>query len=116
MSESFRTTPSDQPWSSSASPGNGYQSAFGDKRSSDEDAGEAGKVVLAGILGGLLSAAGYLIYRRLPDEQTGPASHSSTHDAPTAHYGAAPKLQHLALLGSLFRGRICVGAGLQVER
>jgi predicted ATPase len=25
--------------------------------------------VLAGILGGLLSAAGYLIYRRLPDEQ-----------------------------------------------
>jgi hypothetical protein len=69
MSESFRTTPSDQPWSSSANPGNGYQSAFGDKRSSDEDAGEAGRVVLAGILGGLLSAAGYLIYRRLPDEQ-----------------------------------------------
>ena len=70
MSESFRTTPSDQPWSSSSSPGNGYQSAFGgDKHSSDEDAGEAGKVVLAGILGGLLSAAGYLIYRRLPDEQ-----------------------------------------------
>jgi hypothetical protein len=69
MSESFRTTPSDQPWSSSSSPGNGYQSAFGDKRSSDDDAGEAGKVVLAGILGGLLSAAGYLIYRRLPDEQ-----------------------------------------------
>jgi hypothetical protein len=69
MSESFRTTPSDQPWSSSSSPGNGYQSAFGDKRSSDDDAGEAGKVVLVGILGGLLSAAGYLIYRRLPDEQ-----------------------------------------------
>ncbi|HLY01265.1 MAG TPA: hypothetical protein VKR56_02070 [Candidatus Cybelea sp.] len=70
MSESFRTTPSDQPWSSSASPGNGYQSAFGEKHSSDGDeAGEAGKVVLAGILGGLLSAAGYLIYRRLPEEQ-----------------------------------------------
>jgi hypothetical protein len=69
MSESFRTTPSDQPWSSSSTPGNGYQSAFGDKRSDDEDAGEAGKVVLAGILGGLLSAAGYLVYRRLPDEQ-----------------------------------------------
>lgn len=68
MSESFRTTPSDQPWSTS-SPGNGYQGAFGDKRSNEEDAGEAGKVVLAGILGGLLSAAGYLIYRRLPDEQ-----------------------------------------------
>ncbi len=69
MSESFRTTPSDQPWSSSSTPGNGYQGAFGEKRSNDEEAGEAGKVVLAGILGGLLSAAGYLIYRRLPDEQ-----------------------------------------------
>jgi len=69
MSEGFRTTPSDQPWSSSSAPANGYQSAFGEKRSDDEDAGEAGKVVLAGILGGLLSAAGYLIYRRLPDEQ-----------------------------------------------
>jgi hypothetical protein len=68
MSESFRTTPSDQPWSTS-SPGNGYQGAFGEKSSSDDDAGEAGRVVLAGILGGLLSAAGYLIYRRLPDEQ-----------------------------------------------
>jgi hypothetical protein len=69
MSESFRTTPSDQPWSSSSSPGNGYQGAFGDKHSNDDEAGEAGKVVLAGVLGGLLSAAGYLIYRRLPDEQ-----------------------------------------------
>ena len=69
MSEGFRTTPSDQQWSSSANPGNGYQNAFGEKRSDDDDAGEAGKVMLAGILGGLLSAAGYLIYRRLPDEQ-----------------------------------------------
>lgn len=69
MSESFRTTPPEQPWSSS-SPGNGYQSAFGDKASPDEtDVGEAGKIVLAGVLGGLLSAAGYMIYRRLPDEQ-----------------------------------------------
>jgi hypothetical protein len=31
--------------------------------------GEAGKTVLAGILGGVLSAAGYLVYTRLPDEQ-----------------------------------------------
>jgi len=65
MSESFRTTPHDQPWSTS--PGNGYQ---GERPAhSDADAGEAGKVVLVGLLGGLLSAAGYLIYRRLPDEQ-----------------------------------------------
>lgn len=70
MSESFRTTPSDQPWSSSTRPGNGYQSAFGETPSSDDDeASEAGKVVLAGVLGGLLSAAAYMIYRRLPDEQ-----------------------------------------------
>jgi hypothetical protein len=69
MSESFRTTPSDQPWSSSPRPGNGYQNAFGEKPPGDDDGGEAGKVVLAGVLGGLLSAAGYLIYRRLPDEQ-----------------------------------------------
>ncbi len=31
--------------------------------------GEAGKTVLAGLLGGILSAAGYLVYTRLPDEQ-----------------------------------------------
>jgi hypothetical protein len=31
--------------------------------------GEAGKTVLAGLLGGVLSAAGYLVYTRLPDEQ-----------------------------------------------
>jgi hypothetical protein len=70
MSESFRTTPPDQPWSSST-PGNGYQGGFagGDSHSQDDDAGEAGKIVLVGILGGLLSAAGYMIYRRLPDEQ-----------------------------------------------
>jgi hypothetical protein len=70
MSESFRTTPHDQPWSSSANPGNGYQNSPGDKNSHDDaDAGEAGKVVLVGLLGGLLSAAGFMIYRRLPDEQ-----------------------------------------------
>ena len=69
MSESFRTTPSDQSWSNSATPGNGYQSGYGDDPHAENDAGEAGKVMLVGILGGLLSAAGYMIYRRLPDEQ-----------------------------------------------
>lgn len=70
MSDSFRTTPADQPWSSSPRPGDGYQNAYGDKPSNeDDDANEAGKVVLAGVLGGLLSAAGYMIYRRLPEEQ-----------------------------------------------
>jgi hypothetical protein len=68
MSESFRTTPHDQSWS--ARPGNGYQSGSDERSShSDDDTAEAGKIVLAGVLGGLLSAAGYMIYRRLPDEQ-----------------------------------------------
>ncbi|HEY6486655.1 MAG TPA: hypothetical protein VIX83_09760 [Candidatus Cybelea sp.] len=70
MSESFRTTPADQPWSSSPRPGNGHQNAFGEPAPSEDDGGgEAGKIVLAGLLGGLLSAAGYVVYRRLPDEQ-----------------------------------------------
>ena len=70
MSESFRTTPPEQPWSGSTNPGNGYQSSFDRTARDDGDAGaEAGKVVLVGILGGLLTAAGYIIYRRLPEEQ-----------------------------------------------
>ncbi len=34
-----------------------------------DNTGEAGRVMLVAILGGLVSAAGYLVYRRLPDEQ-----------------------------------------------
>ncbi len=30
---------------------------------------DAGRTVLVGVLGGLVSAAGYLVYQRLPDEQ-----------------------------------------------
>jgi hypothetical protein len=30
---------------------------------------EAGRALLVGVLGGIVSAAGYLVYRRLPDEQ-----------------------------------------------
>ncbi|MBV8198932.1 MAG: hypothetical protein JO263_12440 [Candidatus Eremiobacteraeota bacterium] len=68
MSESYRSSPPEQPWSSS--PGNGHQSGFGPKDSrSDDEGGEAGRAVLVGVLGGLLSAAGYLIYQRLPEDQ-----------------------------------------------
>ncbi|MHB8461207.1 MAG: hypothetical protein ACYDA1_01040 [Vulcanimicrobiaceae bacterium] len=49
---------SDQPWMKSNEPG----------PQGDND-GEVGRVVVIGLLGGLLSAAGYLIYKRLPDEQ-----------------------------------------------
>jgi hypothetical protein len=37
--------------------------------SSSEVAPDAGRTVLVGVLGGILSAAGYLVYQRLPDEQ-----------------------------------------------
>jgi len=30
---------------------------------------DAGRTVLVGLLGGIISAAGYLVYQRLPDEQ-----------------------------------------------
>ena len=69
MSESFRTTPPDQPWSNSTNAGNGYQNSYGERSHYENEGGDAAKVVLIGVLGGLLSAAGYMIYRRLPDEQ-----------------------------------------------
>lgn len=51
---------------------NGYQTAFGTNpppKSDDDASGEVGKALLVGFLGGLVSAAGYLVYKRLPDEQ-----------------------------------------------
>ena len=30
---------------------------------------DAGRTVLVGVLGGIISAAGYVVYQRLPDEQ-----------------------------------------------
>ena len=35
----------------------------------DQSSADAGKAVLVGLLGGLVSAAGYLVYQRLPEEQ-----------------------------------------------
>uniref|UniRef100_E6PH67 Uncharacterized protein n=1 Tax=mine drainage metagenome TaxID=410659 RepID=E6PH67_9ZZZZ len=37
--------------------------------SNHPDDNELGKALLVGVLGGVLSAVGYVIYRRLPDEQ-----------------------------------------------
>jgi hypothetical protein len=34
-----------------------------------EPANETGRTLLVGLLGGVLSAAGYLVYSRLPDDQ-----------------------------------------------
>jgi hypothetical protein len=33
------------------------------------DPGDAGRTVMVGVLGGIISAAGYLVYQRLPEEQ-----------------------------------------------
>lgn len=67
MSDSFRTTPPEQQWSGSNSSSNGYQSSA--PRDEDLSENEVGKALLVGLLGGLASAAGYFVYRRLPDEQ-----------------------------------------------
>ena len=78
MSEGFRTPSSPTPpWGGSAGntgtgTGNGYQGAFGSEAAKGEQEGdpaEIGKALLIGLLGGLISAAGYMVYRRLPDEQ-----------------------------------------------
>lgn len=73
MSDSFRSTPSDQQWSG-ANTGNGYNGASAPNASSSHEndgheSVELGKALLVGVLGGLVSAAGYFVYRRLPDEQ-----------------------------------------------
>jgi hypothetical protein len=69
MSDSFRTTPPGQQWSEANTAGNGYQGAFGNEQKANEGDNEVGKALLIGLLGGLVSAAGYMVYRRLPDEQ-----------------------------------------------
>jgi hypothetical protein len=69
MSESFRSSPPQQQWSSPNS-GNRHQGDTPDEHHDDEVEGaEVGRALVVGLLGGLLSAAGYMIYRRLPDEQ-----------------------------------------------
>jgi len=70
MSETFRPTPAEQPWSTS----DGYKAAGENtgsnfRQEDDSASGEAGKALLIGLLGGLLSAAGYLVYQRLPEDQ-----------------------------------------------
>ena len=72
MTESFRSTPPEQQWSGANSAGNGFQGTppFQPNRAEPEaDGSEVGKALLVGIVGGLISAAGFLVYRRLPEEQ-----------------------------------------------
>ncbi len=70
MTDSFRTAPPEGEWSPGNTGASGYQSAFGNgPERADEDDNDVGRALLVGLLGGLVSAAGYFVYRRLPDEQ-----------------------------------------------
>jgi hypothetical protein len=69
MSESYRATPPEQQWSAGNGSGRSGSPFGSGPNNLNDESGEAGKALLIGVLGGLLSAAGYLIYRRLPDEQ-----------------------------------------------
>ncbi|MDQ6930744.1 MAG: hypothetical protein M3126_08785 [Candidatus Eremiobacteraeota bacterium] len=66
MSDTFKPTPADNYTSSS------YGTTSGNNgNKSYEPAGETdmGRTLLVGVVGGLLSAAGFLVYQRLPDDQ-----------------------------------------------
>ena len=67
MSETYRST------IETGDTGSGsYRSSYSESTGTNYDqdkGGEAGKALLAGLLGGLLSAAGYMVYQRLPEDQ-----------------------------------------------
>lgn len=68
MSETSYSSSGSSPSQQWTAPG----SSTGSSSFRSEDAsgsGDAGKALLVGVLGGLLSAAGYLVYQRLPDDQ-----------------------------------------------
>ena len=58
MSDTFQRTPPDR---INGSPGSDNTKGFA--------ANDTGKTLLVGLLGGIISAAGYLVYQRLPDDQ-----------------------------------------------
>ena len=64
MTDTFKPTPAD------TYSGSTYGNAAENKMSYEptEGTGDVGKTLLIGLLGGILSAAGYMVYQRLPDE------------------------------------------------
>lgn len=64
MADTFRPTPADNYTTGSSSYG-----TVPNKSYEPTDGNDVGRTLLVGIVGGLLSAAGYLVYQRLPDEQ-----------------------------------------------
>lgn len=63
MADTFRPTPADN-YTGSSSYGTASNKSY-----EPTDSNDVGRTLLVGIVGGLLSAAGYLVYQRLPDEQ-----------------------------------------------
>ena len=64
MTDTFKPTPAD------TYGGSTYGNAQQDKTSYEptDSTGDIGKALLIGVLGGIVSAAGYMVYQRLPDE------------------------------------------------
>ena len=58
MTETYRTPPAEPQWPP-------------DDRPRSDESNEAGKALLVGVLGGLVAAAGYLVFQRLPEDQKG---------------------------------------------
>jgi len=70
MSDTYKSSPEQQHWSGS----NGYKGTQADNatvsyENTQSGSGDVGKTLLIGVLGGVLSAAGFLVYQRLPEEQ-----------------------------------------------
>jgi hypothetical protein len=59
MSDIYKPISEDRPTNSYAS----------DPLFADESTNEVGRTLLAAVVGGVASAAGYLVYTRLPDDQ-----------------------------------------------
>ncbi len=71
MSDIFKPISDDRTRTASGSDASAHVSGASHPAGDDASAGsgEAGKAVLAGVLGGFASAIGYIVYTRLPDEQ-----------------------------------------------
>ncbi|MFN2528891.1 MAG: hypothetical protein ABR584_09280 [Candidatus Baltobacteraceae bacterium] len=64
MSDTFKPTPADNYTSS-----NNYGTTSHKSYEPTNDANDMGRTLLVGVVGGLLSAAGFLVYQKLPDDQ-----------------------------------------------
>lgn len=60
---------------SQSTAGNGYKGTYAEnagvsyENTENDSSNEAGKALLVGLLGGVLSAVGYLVFQRLPEDQ-----------------------------------------------